>query len=57
MHPVLNFNKEIVKQRNLLNKKYNIYSEAVSMTVTEVITRRQPGHLNKIKMKESDDPW
>lgn len=42
---------------NLLNKKYSIYSEAVSMPMSEVITRRQSGHLNKIKMAESDDPW
>lgn len=27
------------------------------MTISEVITRRQSGHLNKIKMVESDDPW
>lgn len=27
------------------------------MTMSEVITRRQSGHLNKIKWAESDDPW
>lgn len=26
------------------------------MTMSEVITRRQSGHLNKMKMAESDDP-
>lgn len=27
------------------------------MTMSEMITRRQSGHLNKIKMAESGDPW
>lgn len=27
------------------------------MTMSEVIARRQSGHLDKIKMAESDDPW